>query len=196
MKDFDHLMSVWQEQPKKDQLSVDDVLKQVKKGMSAMSRRLLLGIITMSASFIGLLAIMLFLVFTSWLTYAGIFIVLITVLLYGLVMLRDYRVISKQDITTNPTEYLQSLKEYQKSRATVYGWLFYVYMLLISCGLVLYFFEVLQSASTAFKVAAYGLSATWFLFCTFYLRGRFLKNEQEKVNLMIDRLIRLQNQFD
>ena len=29
MKDFDHLMSVWQEQPKKDQLSVDDVLKQV-----------------------------------------------------------------------------------------------------------------------------------------------------------------------
>ncbi|MES2375789.1 MAG: hypothetical protein V4553_04390 [Bacteroidota bacterium] len=196
MKDFDHLMSVWQEQPKKDQLSVDDVLKQVKKGMSAMSRKLLLGIITMSASFIGLLAIMLFLVFTSWVTYAGIFIVLITVLLYGLVMFRDYRIISKQDITTNPTEYLQGLKEYQKSRATVYGWLFYVYMLLISCGLVLYFFEVLQSASTAFKVAAYGLSALWFLFCTFYLRGRFVKNEQEKVNLMIDRLIRLQNQFD
>jgi uncharacterized protein YfbU (UPF0304 family) len=32
MKDFDHLMSVWQAQPKQDQLSVDEVLKQVKKG--------------------------------------------------------------------------------------------------------------------------------------------------------------------
>ena len=111
-------------------------------------------------------------------------------------MIRDYRVISKQDITTNPTEYLQSLKEYQRNRAVVYGWLFYAYMLLISCGLVLYFFEVLQGSSTAFKVAAYGFSALWFLFCTFYLKGRFVKNEQDKVNLMIDRLIRLQNQFD
>jgi hypothetical protein len=196
MKDFDHLMSVWQEQPKKDQLSVDDVLKQVKKGMSGMSRKLLLGIITMSVSFVGVLGVMLFLVFTSWVTYVGIIIIMITILLYGLMMIRDYRVISKQDITTNPTEYLQSLKEYQRNRAVVYGWLFYAYMLLISCGLVLYFFEVLQSSSTAFKLAAYGFSALWFLFCTFYLKGRFVKNEQDKVNLMIDRLIRLQNQFD
>jgi Flp pilus assembly protein TadB len=196
MKDFDHLMSVWQEQPKKDQLSVDDVLKQVKKGMSGMSSKLLLGIITMSVSFVGVLFVMLFLVFTSWVTYVGIIIIMITILLYGLMMIRDYRIISKQDVTTNPTEYLQSLKEYQKNRATVYGWLFYVYMLLISGGLVLYFFEVLQSLSTTFKIAAYGFSALWFLFCTFYLKSRFVKNEQEKVNLMIDRLIRLQNQFD
>jgi hypothetical protein len=51
MKDFDHLMSVWQEQPKKDQLSVDDVLKQVKKGMSAMSRKLFWGIVLMGHHF-------------------------------------------------------------------------------------------------------------------------------------------------
>lgn len=196
MKDFDHLMSVWQEQPKKDQLSVDDVLKQVKKGISGLSNKLFWGIVIMAASFVGLFMVMLFFVFTSWVTYAGIIIILITILMYGMVMVRDYRVISKQDITTNPTEYLQSLKEYQKNRATAYGWLFYLYVIFISCGLVLYFFEVLQSASTAFKIAAYGFSAVWFLFCTFYLKGRFAKSEQDKVNLMIDRLIRLQNQFD
>jgi ribosomal protein S18 acetylase RimI-like enzyme len=37
MKDFDHLMSVWQGQPKQDQLSVDDVLKQVKKGIRSIT---------------------------------------------------------------------------------------------------------------------------------------------------------------
>ncbi|MES2429232.1 MAG: hypothetical protein V4560_19775 [Bacteroidota bacterium] len=197
MKDFDHLMSVWQEQPKKDQqLSVDDVLKQVKKGMSGLSRNLFWGIVIMAASFIGLFMVMLFLVFTSWVTYVGIIIILITILIYGMVMVRDYRVISKQDITTNPTEYLQSLKEYQKNRGITYGWLFYLYVILISCGLALYFYEVLQTASTAFKIAAYGFSAVWFLFCTFYLRHRFAKSEQDKVNLMIDRLIRLQSQFN
>jgi type IV secretory pathway TrbD component len=196
MKDFDHLMSVWQEQPKKDQLSVDDVLKQVKKGMSGISDKLLWGVIIMSSSFVGLFAVMIFFVFNSWITYIGIVILLITLLLYSMVMLRDYRLISKQDITINPAEYLQSLKEYQKSRAELYGWLFYLYVILISSGLLLYFYEVLQSASTIFKVIVYGISAVWLLVCTFFLKDRFVKNEQNKINVMVDRLIRLQDQFD
>jgi hypothetical protein len=196
MKDFDHLMSVWQEQPKKDQLSVDDALKQVKKGMSSLSRKLLWNITSMAISFAGVFVVMLFFVFTSWVTYLGIIIILITMVLYVMMMIRDYRLISKQDITINPAEYLQSLKEYQKSRAKVYGGLYYLYVILISTGLLLYFFEVLQSASAAFKTMAYGITIAWLLFCTFYLRGRFVKSEQDKLNLMIDRLIRLQNQFD
>jgi hypothetical protein len=196
MKDFDHLMSVWQEQPKKDQLSVDDVLKQVKKGMNSLSRKLLWNITSMAISFAGVFVVMLFFVFTSWVTYLGIIIILTTMVLYVMMMIRDYRIISKQDITINPAEYLQSLKEYQKSRAKVYGGLYYLYVILISSGLLLYFFEVLQSASAAFKMIAYGVTTAWLLFCTFYLRGRFVKSEQDKLNLMIDRLLRLQNQFD
>ena len=196
MKDFDHIMSVWQEQPKRDQLSVDDVLKQVKKGMSGLGRKLLWNIISMAISFIGLLIVMVFFVFTSWVTYLGMVIILITMILYVMMMIRDYRIISKRDITLNPIDYLQDLKEYQKNRATVYGWLYYLYVILISTGLLLYFFEVLESASAAFKIVAYGITIAWLLFCTFYLKNRFVKSEQEKLNLMIDRLIRLQDQFD
>jgi hypothetical protein len=196
MKDFDQLMSVWQGQPKPDQLSVDDVLKQVKKGMNSMSRKLLLSITGMSISFIIILAIMLFLVFNSWVTYLGIVIILITMILYILMMIRDYKLIHKRDVTTNPTDYLQSLKEYQKNRAEIYGWMYYIYVLMISIGLALYFFEVLQSATKVFKITAYTLTGAWLLFCSIYLRRRFVSNEQEKLNLMIDRLIRLQSQFD
>jgi type IV secretory pathway TrbD component len=196
MKDFDHLMSVWQEQPKKDQLSVDDVLKQVKKGMSGLSRKLFWNITSMVVSLAGLFLVMLFFVFNSWITYLGISIILITMILYVMMMVRDYRIIHKQDITVNPTDYLQNLRDYQKNRAEVYGWLYYVYVVLISAGLLLYFYEVLESASTTFKIIAYGLTTAWLLFCTFYLKGRFVKSEQDKLNLMIDRLIRLQNQFD
>jgi MFS family permease len=196
MKDFDHLMSVWQEQPKRDQLSVDDVLKQVKKGMNSMSRKLLWNIASMGISLAGLFFIMLFFVFKSWVTYLGILIILSAIILIVLMMIRDYRIISKRDITINPTEYLQDLKEYQKNRAKIYGWMYYLYVALISTGLILYFFEVLQNSSTAFKVAAYSVYVALILFCTFYIRGHFVKNEQEKLNLMIDRLVRLQEQFD
>jgi len=196
MKDFDHLLSVWQGQPKPDQLSVDDVLKQVKKGMSSMSNKLLWSIACMSVAMIVILGVMLFFVFTSWITYLGIAIILITMILYIMMMVRDYRLIHGRDATINPTEYLQSLKEYQKNRAEIYGWMYYIYVLMISIGLALYFFEVLQSASKAFKITAYSLTAGWLLFCTTFLRKRFVSNEQEKLNLMIDRLVRLQNQFD
>jgi hypothetical protein len=196
MKDFDQLMSVWQGQPKPDQLSVDDVLKQVKKGMSGMSRKLLWNITSMSISCMLFLGAMLFLVFKSWTTYAGMSIIVITMILYVSMMIRDYKLIHKRDVTINPTDYLQSLKEYQKNRAEVYGWMLYIYVLLISIGMALYFFEVLQSATKAFKIAAYSITGAWVIFCTLYLRKRFLNSEQEKLNLMIDRLIRLQRQFD
>ncbi|PJJ84810.1 hypothetical protein [Mucilaginibacter auburnensis] len=196
MKDFDHLMSVWQEQPKRDQLSVDDVLKQVKKGISGMSSKLFWNITGMGACLVGLFAAMLFFVFTSWVTYVGLTIILITMLLYIMMMVRDYRIISKQDVTINPAEYLQSLKEYQKNRTEVYGWLYYLYVILMSTGLLLYFFEVLESSSAIFKIIAYSSYALFILFCSSYIRSHFVKTEQEKLNLMIDRLVRLQEQFD
>ncbi|HTH82318.1 MAG TPA: hypothetical protein VL490_05265 [Mucilaginibacter sp.] len=196
MKDFDHLMSVWQEQPKRDQLSVDDVLKQVKKEISGLSTRLLWNITSMIVSLVGLFLVMLFFVFTSWVTYLGLFIILVTLLLYVMMMVRDYRIISKRDATVNPIDYLQDLKEYQKNRAGIYGWLYYIYVVLMSTGLLLYLFEVLQNTSTAFKITAYSVYTGLILFSTFYLRGRFVKNEQEKLSLMIDRLMRLQDQFD
>jgi hypothetical protein len=196
MKDFDHLMSVWQEQPKKDQLSVDEVLKQVKSGVNSLGRKLFWNIVSMAALLAGLFVMMLFFVFKSWVTYAGIVIILATMILYLLLMVRDYRIINNRDATINPARYLHDLKEYQKNRSNIYGWMFYLYVVLISSGLLLYFFEVLQSASTAFKIAAYSIYTALILFCTFYIRTNFVKGEQEKLGLMIDRLMRLQDQFD
>lgn len=196
MKDFDHIMSVWQDQPKKDQLSVDDVLKQVKKGVNGLSRKLFWNITIMSITLSGILAVMLFFVFNAWQTYLGIVIILATVLLSLLVMLRDYRIISKHDITINPAAYLQDLKEYQRNRSKLYGRLYYIYVLMMSTGLFLYFMEVLQSSSAMFKIVSYAVYVAFILFSTFYIRKQFVKNEQEKLNLIIDRLTRLQNQFD
>ena len=111
-------------------------------------------------------------------------------------MLRDYRIINKRDFTTNPAEYLKSLKAYQKNRAKLLGNLYYIYVLLLSVGLLLYFIEVLQDVSMLSKILVYALTALWFLLCTFYLKNRIAKNEQEKINLLVDRLERLTEQFE
>jgi glucan phosphoethanolaminetransferase (alkaline phosphatase superfamily) len=196
MKDFEHLISVWQGQPKKEQLSVDEVLKQVKKGIRSITSQLYWGIVAMPTVLVLTFVILFFFVFQSWLTYVGIFTMLITMLLYAVMIIRNYRILKRRDATLNPNEYLQDLKEYQKNRAKITGWFYYIYLLLISIGLSLYFIEILKNASTFYKIAIYSLTIMWFLFLTFWYKKRIFKNEEEKLNLMIDRLERLQGQFE
>jgi Ca2+/Na+ antiporter len=196
MKDFDHLMSVWQAQPKQDQLSVDDVLRQVKKGIRSITSQLYWGIVFMAAILTLTFLILFFFVFQSWLTYVGIIIMLITMLLYAVVIMRNYRILNKRDATINPTEYLQNLKDYQKSRTKITGWFYYLFVLLISFGLSLYFVEVLRNSSILYKTLVYGLTIVWIGFLTFYYKKRIFKNEEEKLNLIIEKLERLQGQFE
>ena len=196
MKDFDHLMSVWQAQPKQDQLSVDEVLRQVKKGIRSITSQLYWGIVAMGAVLALTFLILFFFVFQSWLTYVGITIMLVTMLLYSIMIIRNYRILNKRDSTLNPTEYLQDLKEYQKNRAKVAGWFYYLYVLLISLGLSLYFVEVLRNSTILYKVLIYGLTFVWIIFLTFYYKKRIFKNEEEKLNLIIEKLERLQGQFE
>jgi glucan phosphoethanolaminetransferase (alkaline phosphatase superfamily) len=196
MKDFEHLISVWQGQPKQEQLSVDEVLKQVKKGIRGITNQLYWGIVATVAVLALTFIIMFFFVFQSWLTYVGIFTMLITIMLYAIMTIRNYRILNKRDATLNPNEYLQDLKEYQKNRAKITGWFYYIYLLLISLGLSLYFVEILQNASTFYKIGVYSITIIWFLFLTFFYKKRIFKNEEEKLNLMIERLERLQGQFE
>ena len=196
MKDFEHLISVWQGQPKQEQLSVDEVLKQVKKGIRGITNQLYWGIVAMIAVLVLTFVILFFFVFQSWLTYVGIFTMLVTMMLYAMMIIRNYRILNKRDATLNPNEYLQDLKQYQKNRAKITGWFYYIYLLLISVGLSLYFVEVLQNASTFYKIGVYSITIIWFLFLTFFYKKRIFKNEEEKLNLMIERLERLQGQFE
>ena len=196
MKDFDHLVSVWQGQPKREHLSVDEVLKQVKKGIRALTSKLYWGIVAMIAIIAVAFILMFFMAFKSPATIIGIGIILLSMAMYLYMIVRHYHILSKHDLTQNPIDYLHSLKEYQKDRSRVVGWFYYIYILLISAGLGLYFIEVLEHAPLYFKLFTYGSTLIWFLFTTFYLKPRMFKNEEEKLNLMIDRLERLQQQFD
>ncbi|GAB3906415.1 hypothetical protein [Mucilaginibacter boryungensis] len=196
MKDFDHLMSVWQEQPVHDKLSVDNVLKQVKKDVNSLAGKLRWSIVAMVAVLINSFAVMFFLVFNSWVTYAGISIMMVCMLMYFTLIIRHYRILNRHDATVNPTEYLITLHEYQKQRAKIAGWFYYIYVLLISLGLLLYFYEVLATFPLYGKIMIYGTTGAWLLFCTFYLKRRIFMNEQEKLNVMIDRLERLKSQFE
>ncbi len=114
MKDFDHLMSVWQGQPKRDQLSVDEALKQVKKGVRSITSQLYWGIVATLAVMVALTFVITFFFVFEWLTYMGLFIMLFTMMAYAARIMRDYRILNKHDATQNPNRILAGSKRIPK----------------------------------------------------------------------------------
>jgi hypothetical protein len=196
MKDFDHLLSVWQEQPKSPRLSVDDVLKQVKKGINKLEVRVLWSIFSISVAIITTTGLTLFAVFEQRLSYIGLFVLLIGMVMYLTLQVGDYRTIARHDVTLNPGAYLNSLKEYQKRRAYLYGRFYYAFVLMVCVGISLYTVEVLNNKQLIFRVIYYTVCAAYILFCTFYLKDRIIKREEKRVSYLIDRLVRLEIQFE
>jgi hypothetical protein len=195
MKNFEELSSLWTTQPKAEHVPVETILKQVKKGATALNRKLFWSVLIMSVAFILMIVLFLFFLFNSWLTYAGIFITMATILIYAILMFRDYRLLASHDPTTEVNIYLEKLKKYQTSRAKMYGKMYYVYSILLSLGLGLFLVEVLKPASLILEIAAYALFLGWILFVTFYWRKRIIKTEQEKISEIINRLERIKSQF-
>lgn len=195
MKNFEELSSLWIEQPKAAQVPADTLLKQVKKGTSALNRKLVWGIGMMAATFTMMIILFLFFLFNSWLTYAGILIVMSTILVYGLMMYRDYKLIAAHDPTTEVNVYLEKLKIYQTGRTRVNGTMLYVYTILLTLGLSLFMIEILKSVSLIFEITIYLIFIGWILLVMFYWRKRIIKNEQEKISEIVERLERLKNQF-
>ncbi|MGI4020431.1 MAG: hypothetical protein ACRYFA_02910 [Janthinobacterium lividum] len=195
MKNFEELSSMWTAQPQAAQIPVDILLKQVKKGTSALNRKLLFSVLLMAATFVFMIVLFLFFLFNSWLTYAGIFITMSTILIYTIMMFRDYRLLASHDPTIEVNVYLEKLKIYQTSRTQVYGKMYYVYTILLTLGMGLFLIEILKSTPLFLEIIAYTIFFGWMLLVTFYLKKWIVKTEQEKISEIINRLERLKGQF-
>src|SRR5476649_2311818 len=115
-------MSVWQGQPRPDRLSVDEALKQVKKGIRGITNKLYWGIVAMITLIVCAFIITFFFAFRSTATTIGILIILITMLMYLSLIVRHYHILNRHDLTQNPSDYLNTIKEYQKNRTKIVGW--------------------------------------------------------------------------
>jgi hypothetical protein len=197
MKDFDHLLSVWQEQPKLPRLSVDDVLKQVKRGINKLERKVLWGIVGISLAIIFTAGLTLFAVYEQQaLSYIGLCVMLLGMAAYLILQIGDYRTLARHDITLDPGAYLNSLKEYQKRRAYLYGRFYYIFALMLCLGISFYTVEVLTNKPLIFKILYYTFCVACILISVFYLKNRFIQREQKRVSYLIDRLERLEGQFE
>ncbi|WP_316798213.1 hypothetical protein [Pedobacter frigidisoli] len=195
MQAFDQLQELWQKHEVDVKVSADEMLQQAKKEVNGLRFKSALNLLGMLISFIAIAALWAFYHFDSWTTHVGISITLIAIGVYTLILYRDHRLISKNDYTVHPNEYLNNLKTYQLNRYRLYNSLYWFYTVALSLGLIFYFIEILAYFNLIQKVIAVGLTFLWILFCSTILRKAVIKREKERIALLIEKFERLSDQI-
>lgn len=195
MQAFDQIQELWQKHEVEVKVSADEMLQQAKKEVNGLKLKSALNIGGMLLSFIAIAALWIFFHFESWTTHVGISITLIAIGVYTLILYRDYRLISKNDFTAHPNEFLNNLKIYQLNRYKLYNTLYWFYAIALSLGLGFYFVEIMARFNNAQKVIAVGLTAMWIIFCSTILRKAVIKREKERVALLIEKFERISAQI-
>ncbi|WP_113664183.1 hypothetical protein [Pedobacter nanyangensis] len=195
MQEFDHIEALWAKHTVDVKISADDMLKQAKKDVSNMRTKSLLNIIGMALSIFAVAAIWLFYDVTSISTHFGISIIILAIAVYTIILYSNHRVIARNDFTENPNIFLQKLKIYQLQRHQLYNRLYWFYVIVLSLGMALYFYEVLHNFELWLQTLILVLSFGWIIFCSTLVRKAVIKKDKERIALLIEKFERISNQF-
>jgi membrane protein YdbS with pleckstrin-like domain len=195
MQEFDHIQSLWQSHSVEVKISSEEMLVQAKKEVNSIRNKSLLNIAGMLLSFVAVGSLWLFFDFQAWTTHLGIAIFLMAIAVTTLMLYKGHRLISKNDFTTHPHEFLANLKLYQISRFSLYNSLYWIYTIALSMGILLCFIEILAYFETWIQYSVILLTFSWMVFCSTLVRRAVMKREKERIALLIEKFERLGSQF-
>ncbi|MBB2151251.1 hypothetical protein [Pedobacter gandavensis] len=195
MQEFDHIQSLWQSHSVEVKLSSDEMLAQAKKEVNSMRRKSILNIVGMGISFLAVASLWVFFDFQSWTTDAGIAVVLIAIAASTFILYKGHLLISKNDFTTHPNEFLSRLKQYQISRFNLYHQMYWIYTAALSIGSALYLIEIVTYMPTWAQVLIVVFTFLWMVFCSTLVRKAVIRKDKERISLLIEKFERLGSQF-
>ena len=196
MKEFDDLKSVWQQQPLHSMPDAEKILVHVNDARKQISRALRNAILQLIPAFLVVLLVVGFIKFESPLTYAGIAVILICILIYGYLIFKHYRGLTKDFSMLKPSEYLAEMEHQYEVRKKFNTTGSIAYMLMLFTGVILYLIEIANQLSPLVQVISYTVVTAWFLFVYFVLSKRVMKTENQKFENIISQLTELKRQFE
>ena len=195
MQTFDEIQKLWQKHDVEIKVSAEEMLQQAKKEVNSIRSKSLLNIFGMVFSFLAFAFVWVYYSYEKWTTHIGFAVILVAILVSTIMLVRDYRLIAKNDFTINPALFLKKLQRYQENRFRLYNQMYWIYTIVLTIGFVLAILELLDNLTSFQKILALGLSFLWIVFCSTILRKIVLKAEKERIALLIEKFERIGSQL-
>ncbi len=200
MADFDALKNMWQ-QPTTE--NVDRILPPANTSHHSaglkmkLQREQLLGAIMLviTAILISFMALYGNFNFVHWYTYGAMVLVCIICLVQTAILLATYKRIKRIDETALPALHLQQWETYYAFRKKQIRWNMPVYYILLNIAMGIYFIEVFEGRPIINVTILLTIYFGWMLFSWFYLGKRKLKQENARLQKIMDELKAIEGQL-
>ncbi len=128
-------------------------------------------------------------------TKVGILITIIAMLIY-IIALNKTITINKEKFNLDNNQYLQQLINLKNKQRFLQNTMLKVYFILFSVGLCLYLIEYVQLMNLILGIIVYSLTLFWLAVNWFYFRPKIIKKQNLKINELISKVEKINNQIN
>ncbi len=101
----------------------------------------------------------------------------------------------KNNFENSNSEFLNNLIIFKKKQEIMHTKILSIYYILLTIGILIYMIEYALRMKILWVISIYGLTILWFAICWFYFRPIQIKKQNQKLNLIIEKLQNLKNQI-
>lgn len=128
-------------------------------------------------------------------TKIGIVLVVLGMIIFLLAYNKMFMVFYRIDQTQSNSEYLQSLYVVKNKQKLMQTTILNLYFVMLFLGICLYMYEYISKMSLVSGIIAYALTFVWIAFNWSYLRPRTIKKQQDKLDELINKFEKINNQL-
>lgn len=196
MKGFEEIQQLWQRQKPDPNVSFDTVLKRIKGDKNALAKKLFWQSIAVAIAIIGLLWIWIAVSFSTWTTYLALAIMVGCIGYFFINQLTDYRHINNShSLLSKPQEYIDYLQVFQQRRNRFNTRNYTIYEAGVAIAFAFYAVEMYFALPFWIFAGFIIFVVFWFLVCHFVFMKQYIKQENIRIQEMIDNLKRISEQF-
>lgn len=199
MQDFDALKEIWN-QPSADGLKLDKEFTFSKDSATAKTKllkeQLVGGIVLVLTSIgIGLMALFFNFNFKHFYTYLAMILLVIICLAQAAILFYTYFKLKQIDDTATPPQHLEQWEAYYAFRQKQVKIYMPAYFVALNLAMGLYLFEILSGRPILNVIIFLSVYAGWMIYAIFFLGRKKVKQENKRLQGIIDELKAIEHQF-
>jgi hypothetical protein len=195
MDNFSELKELWQQTGSKHPIDIAETIAFVKGYHKKQVMKTGGAFIIMTVTFGVILYVAISYQSQLIITKIGFGCILLAIVGFMLLMTNMVSGFFKKENTTNDNKaYLIQMKEFQRKQSFIHTTGISIYFILLSAGLALSMYEITRRNVT-FAIGAYLVTGAWIALNWFYFRPITIRKQKKKIDEVIERLERIEQQL-
>ena len=193
MNNFDDIEALWKAPQRLDIPAADAIIKKAVKEKNQIVRKILVQSFCMLLALVSIIYVMLFVHFQYLSSYIGIAIMIICIITYTVIRLRQSLFLKRADFSQLPNDLLQQFEKFHLHQKWINTKGVMWYTIFLNLGFAFYFYETvaIAHAKLLWKIVFIVIYISWMLIATLWLGKRSVRKENAKTNAIIEKLKQL-----